>query len=359
MCNDNLFCVTGTKDTRDNIMITVHSSALGWVGFGIGSGMADSSIYLGWKNTTGGVILSSRQSSGYAVPRVSTENIVTLVATPANIIAPSWARITFTFVRPAVSSIKSITSGSTYIYAMSDVPPANLDSPETTIRIHNRRGVIRGLDLTTEFGSNNTSAIPTGHTDQPVLQLPNGVSYDYILRVHGIMMVVAWSISPAIGIFVARYLKITLGAKWFHLHIFFMFVVTGILTIASIVVVYIYKTSAHFSSYHEVIGLTVGVGMLVQFFLGFLSNATFNPKRSRIPLQDRVHWWFGRILALLAIVNVFFGMNLYDSLGFPISVGYKIGFGILIAVIVICFIAAQCLIGQKHHDESTDTLFHS
>jgi hypothetical protein len=48
------FCVHAGP-MNQAFVITVHSAANGWVGLGVGSQMAGSSIYTGWKNTTGGV----------------------------------------------------------------------------------------------------------------------------------------------------------------------------------------------------------------------------------------------------------------------------------------------------------------
>ncbi|KAH6568011.1 hypothetical protein BASA50_001172 [Batrachochytrium salamandrivorans] len=357
-CEGSVFCAIGSKDAANNIQITIHSSAQGFVALGIGSSMAKSSMYLAWKNSTGGIMLVSRDSTGYRPPQPSPERIAILVPTPANIPTPSWAVIAFTFKRPAISTIMSIEPQSEYIYSMSDTPTRDPDSLNSVPGIHSKYGFIRGVDFTISSSDSGSTSFGNGGSSGAVLTLPAGTTFDYILRVHGILMVVAWVISPAIGIFVARFLKTRLGAIWYSLHIFFMLVVTGILTTASIVLIYLYKRPPHFSdNYHEVIGLVVAIGMLVQYAVGFVSNATFNPKRTSIPIVDKLHWWLGRGLVVLGIINVFFGLSLYGSMGYPISVWFSIGVGIVLGVITVVFVAGQMIIGQIHHDATTDELF--
>lgn len=53
---------------------------------------------------------------------------------------------------------------------------------------------------------------------------------------HGGLMLVAWLLFPAIAVFVARFLKSTLGHTWFRIHSG-LFLLTGIIGIVAIVLV--------------------------------------------------------------------------------------------------------------------------
>ncbi|KAL2913511.1 hypothetical protein HK105_206971 [Polyrhizophydium stewartii] len=167
-----------------------------------------------------------------------------------------------------------------------------------------------------------------------------------ILRAHGIILVVAWLVCPAAGIFIARYLKFALGVWWFRLHVFFLFVGTGLLTIAGIVLIYLYKAPPHLENPHEILGFTVGIAMLLQIILGVVSDRLFDPKRTSTPIQDILHWWMGRIVVVLAIVNLFLGLNLYGQ-DYPLDKGYLIALGVVVGVIALAFVAGQFLIGQQ------------
>eukprot|EP00842_Homolaphlyctis_polyrhiza_P000141 jgi/Hompol1/1127/HPOL_000047-RA len=148
-CDGNNFCLTGGKDPQNNLIITVQSAGKGWAGFGIGSQMAGATMYLAWKNSTGGIVLSPRQATGHIIPQPSPEHIATLIATPSYVTPQPWANIVFSFKRPVSSSITTITPSSSYIYAMGTDPPPNPDSPTTSPGMHDLNGNINNFDLTT------------------------------------------------------------------------------------------------------------------------------------------------------------------------------------------------------------------
>ncbi|KAL2913507.1 hypothetical protein HK105_206967 [Polyrhizophydium stewartii] len=346
-CDGTTFCVVGGVDSANNAIITIHSASQGWVGFGTGSRMAGSSMYVAWRNSTGGVVLSPRQASGNILPQISSERIASLVATPSSITTPSWAKISFSFKRP-LAGIVTLTSSTSYIYAMSDSAPENPDSASSASFVqHSSTGSIRGLDLTVSLNSSPTTGASGGSSGGPVLTLPSGTTYDMILRTHGIII-----------IFIARYLKFALGVWWFRLHVFFLLVGTGFLTIAGIIYISLYKTPPHFNTLHEIIGLVVGIAMVLQIILGVVSDRLFDPKRTSTPIQDILHWWIGRIVVVLAIANLFLGLNLYAD-NYPLDNAFRIALGVLVGVIALAFVAGQFLIGQQHHDASTDDKFHA
>ena len=151
-------------------------------------------------------------------------------------------------------------------------------------------------------------------------------------------MLFAWSVSPFIGIFVARYLKHILGVWWYRIHLFLMLGVTGLFSIAGFVIVYNMNSCSIFmDSAHEKIGLSVIIILIGQIVLGFISNALWTPDRTYIPWWDKVHWWLGRGVFILGIVNISLGINLYmNQYNEPIGILYAywiciaIGFGFMV-----------------------------
>eukprot|EP00842_Homolaphlyctis_polyrhiza_P000142 jgi/Hompol1/1128/HPOL_000048-RA len=166
-CDGTNVCVTGGKDLDGSIAITVQAAGKGWAGFGIGSQMAGSSMYLAWKNSTGGIVLSPRQATGHIIPQPSPEHIATLIATPSYVTPQPWANIVFSFKRPVSSNTSTIMATSSYIYAIGNTPPPNPDSSATSPGIHDQKGMIGGLDLTVSLAGNSTGTPQTNVPGSP------------------------------------------------------------------------------------------------------------------------------------------------------------------------------------------------
>jgi hypothetical protein len=96
-------------------------------------------------------------------------------------------------------------------------------------------------------------------------------------------------------------------------------------------------------------GLFIVISTAVQIALGFIINALWNPQRTSIPWWDKAHWWFGRIIFLIAIVNIHLGIKEYGELGYGGSVdAVIISFWILVGLGVGLLIWGQFYFGQTH-----------
>ncbi|KAJ3275376.1 hypothetical protein HDV01_000668 [Terramyces sp. JEL0728] len=147
VCIPNQYCIYGEPDGNGNTLITLHSSANGWVGIGIGNSMHDSKMIVGWVNSAGQVAITDRSSKAEAMPTVSStiSTLVSLAHPP-----PSWANIAFTV--SLKSSDGPITSTTQYIYAYSDSKPSNPNSASSDFPVHDVRGQFGVLDFTTRNG---------------------------------------------------------------------------------------------------------------------------------------------------------------------------------------------------------------
>lgn len=152
-CEDRKYCVYGQVEGSD-IFFTIHSAASGWAAFGIGTSMTGSTMYIGWKNSSGNVLPISASSSGHSMPPATSPN--QLQSTPLKIAKPSWANLAFSFSRP-VGGSNAIGAKSSYIYAYSDTPPTNVDSPSAQYSIHSKFGFINNVDFT-KAGSSDSSS---------------------------------------------------------------------------------------------------------------------------------------------------------------------------------------------------------
>jgi cytochrome b561 len=161
--------------------------------------------------------------------------------------------------------------------------------------------------------------------------------YNYILRIHGIMMVIAWVGSAVISVYISRYFR---RLHWFPAHLFFT-ITTLLLTIASFILIVLHRPYPHFSYFdslnnaHVKIGLTVVIVLILQVILGSVAHTLYKP-RNYSPWFNKIHRVLGKILTVLAMINVIIGMYNYSSFG-EISTGYFIAIYVLLGVIIIIF----------------------
>ncbi|KAI8921782.1 hypothetical protein BC831DRAFT_475424 [Entophlyctis helioformis] len=345
------FCVYASSDGSGTATFTVHSGAAGWAAIGTGSKMASSSVVVGWLNPAGGVTISSRLSTAYAMPAVAPSTL----ATPAalQVPAPAWAKIAFSFTRPVTAAgFAALTSPGTYIVASAAKPPSgDLSSPAATFGIHDSFSVVSGFDYNSPATTDkNVTKSGSASANEPILKLSDPEMYKLIVKIHGIMMVIAWGVAPFVGIYIARYLKAALGVWWYRLHLICMLVFCMLFTLVGTLLLFLYKTPPHFSGdYHRLFGLLVTVAVLIQVVLGFVSNAMFSPDREAVPWWDKLHWWFGRLLFIAALGCVFFGIQLYQNLGYPLDAWVPIAFGCYLFVAFIVLAFGERFHGQVHH----------
>jgi uncharacterized membrane protein len=164
--------------------------------------------------------------------------------------------------------------------------------------------------------------------------------YNKILRIHGGMMFVAWFILPIVGIYIARFFR---KRNWFPVHLTMM-ILTLLLTVSSFILIVLHRPYPHFSSYdklnnsHTKIGLTVFIGLIIQVILGSIAHT--------IRKTNVIHKLLGRLLVILALINVIIGMFVYSSFG-NISKGYFISIYILLGIIISIFMVSECAINRN------------
>ncbi|KAJ3269837.1 hypothetical protein HDV01_000885 [Terramyces sp. JEL0728] len=351
----NSFCIV-TQTQGTNTCFTIHSSYSGWSAIGTGSTrMKGADMYIGWKNSTGGVTVGNFQGTGHSQPSlnsVQNHQVVALLDPK-----PSWSQQSFSFCRPTTINAQSLSSSSGYIYAASSsAPSGNLDSTKVSLQQHDSNG-----NFQADFSTSNVPVVAggSGGDDKPILTPSSSFPFQSIVITHGVMMFIAWAVSPFIGIYIARYMKSTLGHTWYILHVFFMSVLTGAATLVSFILIFLYSsdrfsTDESIGNAHEKLGLVVVLGMIVQIILGYVSNAKFDANRVGIPWWDKAHWWVGRSMFLLGIVNVYLGIKFYGE-SYPLSPLVIPVFWIVIAAGIGMMVYGQVTKGQDNHVKETLT----
>jgi hypothetical protein len=329
----NLLCVSAIANKSSQIAtFTVTSSSSGYVGFGIGSNvMVGATMYVAWLGTSNQVVVSQRSASGRTQPTILNDNTgYTILPTTLSSADPkvSSARIVYSFSKSIASDSGKISleSATNFIWAMGSSQPANPDSPSSTFSYHELSGSF-SMDLSKFGTSSSEAAVASSY----------GTNTKALRIVHGVSMFLAWGVLPYAAIYIARYLKDAWGHRWFQAHMALMLYGVGALVIIGIVTIEVSipeGTPRLVTNYHGIMGTTIALaGFPCQVILGIVSDKLWTAERKEIPVWDKVHWWLGRSLVILAGVNFYFGLELAGAEVWAYAVVYVIvalGFGSLI-----------------------------
>ncbi|KAJ3320483.1 hypothetical protein HDV06_005212, partial [Boothiomyces sp. JEL0866] len=348
----NSFCIV-TQTQGSNTCFTIHSAFGGWNAIGVGSTrMKGSDMYIGWANSTGGITVGNYEGTGHSQPSLNSAQNHQVV--PLMDPQPSWSQQSFSFCRPTtVAGGQPITPTAGYIYGASgSAPSGNLDSAKVSLQQHDTKGAFQP-----DFSTSNTPVVTNsgGNTDddQPILKPSPSFPFQSIVITHGVLMFIAWAVSPFIGIYIARFMKSALGHTWYILHVFFMSVLTGAATLVSFVLIFLYSsdrfsTDESVGNAHEKLGLVVVLAVIIQVILGYVSNAKFDPNRPSIPWWDKAHWWVGRSLFLLGLVNVYLGIKFYGE-SYRLAGWVLPVFWLSVALGIAMMVYGQATKGQDNH----------
>ena len=131
------------------------------------------------------------------------------------------------------------------------------------------------------------------------------------VKLHAILMLFAWIWLATLAVVTARYMLDPIGKQWPLVHIGLAGVAI-FLTLFSfgIIINAVMSTgTGHFNSPHKFLGLMLFLSLFVQIALGAHSYFSYNSEREVPPVfPDKVHWWLGRSIMVLAITNIFCGL---------------------------------------------------
>ncbi|KAI9353234.1 hypothetical protein DFJ73DRAFT_828734 [Zopfochytrium polystomum] len=355
-CNGaGTFCVSARRDVANSVVTyNLQSTQSGWMGFGVGSStMVGATIYVAYSNGNGGITLSQRTASGQVQPTLSSSQSFTNLGTTT---VPSWAttlsgaKLVANFNRSITATganTISTTGATSCIWAVSPNTPTDPTSTSSTFVQHSDFGSFT-LDVSSvgsvSSGSSTSSAVIL---DVPTLRL-----------LHGIFMFLGWAVFPVVGIFTARYLKDALGHNWYRIHVGCMVGGTLLFTALGLAAIELQvpSTAKRFvgdgTSSHRPLGTVIALAILpAQIILGYVSNALFSPTRTSIPWWDQLHWWVGRAVMILSIVELYLGLDLYGS-----SVAIKALYWVWIVLVVGVLAGGHFLYGGAvHHTASSGT----
>lgn len=157
---------------------------------------------------------------------------------------------------------------------------------------------------------------PVATSDEALLlTIPRNVepsAQSTLILIHGSFMIVAWIGLTSIGIIFARYFKKTWTNQktcgkdtWFIWHTMSM-ILTVILTIAGYIIIFV-EVGEWRTSVHSVTGTIVMAFVLLQPIGAILRPQPTAPNR---PIFNYLHFCFGNITHLLAIITIFYAVPL-------------------------------------------------
>jgi hypothetical protein len=145
--NTNSVCIAAEPNQSSNeVIFTLQSTASGWASFGIGTKMADATMYMAYNNNNGGISLSQRATTGHRPPVLTADQEFKLIDSPRVTVAKlAGARISVSFSRAIAGSVSSnalsITGGPVkFIFAASDDVPSDPDSLASPVPKHSVQG---------------------------------------------------------------------------------------------------------------------------------------------------------------------------------------------------------------------------
>lgn len=272
-------------------------------------------------------VVSDRYSKGEVMPLIDAKQNINIISTDNGVYKFTRPLNTGdSFDKPITDSVQGM------IWAWGNAQVTS----ETNIPQHDQRGSFK-LNL---LSANSTVSFGTS------------LDYKKVVLTHGLMMAIGWAILVVAGIFVARFLKNIMGVWWYRAHVGLMMFNVVLSIIAFGLIVAVTEDGKHFKNSHQIIGLVVFIAVILQSILGQYINLMWNPTRVGVPWHDQLHWWLGRILAVLALVNIFLGLNLYGVN----SEILRALFGVWIAIIATAFAIGHWRLGGqvKHSVHDSD-----
>ncbi|ORY40170.1 hypothetical protein BCR33DRAFT_719558 [Rhizoclosmatium globosum] len=294
------------------VTFTVSSTTYkGWIAMGTGTGMSGSNMFVAWMNGTDSVVVSQRTTVVMILRPFggSGGSGIGVGSGMSNGSVGMCFRVEFSVQVPLAYGYVSTTGVSRFILAASDVPPVDPANGASSFGKHSWETVV-ALDLSKD-SSGSGDAVDEGSGDK---RYAGGVDLCFFMG-----YACSWrGVFGSLFIFIARYLKNVLGHKWYLAHVWIMVVGVGVCTAVGI-----YAVEATIpdgvirfvgSTRHGVLGTVIALALYpAQLVLGYVCNRLFSPKRVRVPVWDQVHWWIGRLLVLLAVVNMHLGLELYEA----------------------------------------------
>lgn len=168
---------------------------------------------------------------------------------------------------------------------------------------------------------------------------------DKLRRNHGILNILGWGILLPVGVMIARYLR-QWDPTWFYLHIFTQIsgFILGVVGVAFGIVLY-KKLNANVKVHRA-------LGLLILSLGSFQVLATMLRPHKEAKTRKYWNWchqWFGRILLVFVVVNIFYGIHLSNAKKI-----WNIGYGASIGFIFLIYLMIELIFMIKRFKNPTE-----
>ncbi|KAJ3115065.1 hypothetical protein HDU96_001229 [Phlyctochytrium bullatum] len=96
--------------------------------------------------------------------------------------------------------------------------------------------------------------------------------------------------------------------------------------------------------------LTIGVFIVCatafQVVYGFVIHFLYDPHRKRVPVWDKLHWWLGRGLFIISLINLYLGLSEYNLKVIP---SQRAGTGIFVVMTVWFVFGFGCFVAMEYY----------
>ncbi|CAG8459603.1 11737_t:CDS:2 [Diversispora eburnea] len=287
-CNtEKTFCITITLPSSSSDVVKfkmVAPSTVGWIAVGIGSSMIGSYMVMAWPTTTNTVAISQRIAYSYSIPAVTTSQSDITVDTSSGV---SNGQFIVSFSRPATVVNSTVTSSTT--------------------------AFIWGMQSTTRPEDNPSTTVIAKHDSIGRITLTGGLStYDKYIISHGLIMFLTWGLIVPGAIFIARFARNVIPQGWFRLHWGIQLFLAAPLLVIGLLLAIGAGVKFNPGNTHEMLGVIL-IGLFFgQLTLGWIHHKLYDSSRKYIPWWTKLHWWWGRIIALLGFVQITLGLGEYN-----------------------------------------------
>lgn len=93
--------------------------------------------------------------------------------------------------------------------------------------------------------------------------------------------------------------------------------------------------------------------LIGQMILGIVCDKMFDVGRNSVPIIDKIHWWTGRSLSVLAIANIILGILAYNKFTGSHDIPIILTFIALLVSGVCTFVFGHLYLKKSTHTAAT------
>ncbi|KAE9362868.1 iron reductase domain protein [Stipitochalara longipes BDJ] len=310
---------TGAKDLSLHLSALFPAPGTGWAGVGVGSAMSGSLMFVMYPSTSEeAVTFSIRTTNAHNAPVALSASSLAGKKGPDVHVTRKWVDeggysnvlvSCFGCDKWSGSTLDVRSVNQSWIWAWNEKQVMGSASEKVGLQKHGDKGLwVVLLDMSTSYipsGPLPIAQVTDARISTPSKPKHHVHSFFSIVSIHGFILSSSF-LALSLGL-----LAIRSGlAKAFKYHWVIQLAASVIIVIGCAMgIIVTFKHKSYFHTTHQWLGLFLGLGVVVQSWLGWRHHVIF-VKIGRRTAVSNYHVWFGRTLVVLGNVNVAFGLKL-------------------------------------------------